>query len=53
MGRDEIDNYEYGIILPYHVASEMASRYKDKKIKLIVPIPKVKVLDEKGIARAL
>ena len=43
LSEKEIDDYEYGIILPYHFAPAMAARYKNNKIKLIVPVPQVKI----------
>ena len=43
LSEKEIDDYEYGIILPYHFASAMAVRYKNNKIKLIVPLSQVKI----------
>ena len=44
LSEKETDDYEYGIILPYHFAPAMAACYKNNKIKLIVPVPQVKFI---------
>jgi len=38
LSEEHIDDYEIGIVLPYHFMDEMRERYKDKKIKLISAI---------------
>jgi hypothetical protein len=45
LSEESIDDYEIGIILPYHFADEMQERYKKNKISLLVPIPQVKLLE--------
>jgi len=35
LGEEHIDDYEVGIVLPYHFMDEMRARYKGKKIQLI------------------
>jgi len=38
LSEEHIDDYEIGLVLPYHFMDEMRERYKDKKIKLISAI---------------
>ena len=44
LSEDTLDGYDCALILPYHFASEMASRYANYRGELITPIPEVRMV---------